>query len=101
MRNWSGRTSGTTPRRPRTWAAKLLRMYLRFCTAKGFKTEILDQNTGEVAGLKSASIYVQGPYAYGWLRTEIGVHRLVRKSPFDSNARRHTSFAAVFVSPEV
>ena len=79
----------------------LLRMYLRFCADQGFKTEILEQSAGEVAGLKSASFYVQGPYAYGWLRTEIGVHRLVRKSPFDSNARRHTSFAAVFVAPEV
>ena len=83
------------------WAAMLLRMYLRFCADQGFKTEILEQSSGEVAGIKSASFYVQGPYAYGWLRTEIGVHRLVRKSPFDSNARRHTSFAAVFVSPEV
>jgi peptide chain release factor 2 len=76
-------------------------MYLRFCADMGFKTEILDESRGEVAGIKGASFYVQGPYAYGWLRTEIGVHRLVRKSPFDSNARRHTSFAAVFVSPEV
>ena len=83
------------------WAGMLERMYLRFCADKGFKTEILDESRGEVAGIKGASFYVQGPYAYGWLRTEIGVHRLVRKSPFDSNARRHTSFAAVFVSPEV
>jgi peptide chain release factor 2 len=83
------------------WAAMLLRMYLRFCADKGFTTEILEQSPGEVAGIKSASFYVQGPYAYGWLRTEIGVHRLVRKSPFDANARRHTSFAAVFVAPEV
>ena len=93
--------SGTGGTEAQDWAAMLLRMYLRFCAAKGFKTEILDQSAGEVAGLKSASVFVQGPYAYGWLRTEIGVHRLVRKSPFDSNARRHTSFAAMFVSPEV
>ena len=93
--------SGTGGTEAQDWAAMLLRMYLRFCAAKGFKTEILEQSAGEVAGLKSASVYVQGPYAYGWLRTEIGVHRLVRKSPFDSNARRHTSFAAMFVSPEV
>ena len=83
------------------WAEMLLRMYLRFCTDKGFKTELLECSGGEVAGIKSASVYVQGDYAYGWLRTETGVHRLVRKSPFDSNARRHTSFAALFVSPEV
>ena len=79
----------------------LLRMYLRFCADMGFKTEILDQSNGEVAGIKGASFFVQGPYAYGWLRTEIGVHRLVRKSPFDSGNRRHTSFASVFVYPEV
>jgi peptide chain release factor 2 len=93
--------SGTGGTEAQDWAAMLLRMYLRFCADKGFKTEILEQSAGEVAGIKSASFYVQGPYAYGWLRTEIGVHRLVRKSPFDSNARRHTSFAALFVSPEV
>jgi peptide chain release factor 2 len=93
--------SGTGGTEAQDWAAMLLRMYLRFCADQGFKTEILEQSSGEVAGLKSASFFVQGPYAYGWLRTEIGVHRLVRKSPFDSNARRHTSFAAVFVAPEV
>ena len=83
------------------WAEMLLRMYLRWCEKKGFKAELMEASPGEVAGIKSATIYVQGEYAFGWLRTETGVHRLVRKSPFDSNARRHTSFAAVFVSPEV
>jgi peptide chain release factor 2 len=93
--------AGTGGTEAQDWASMLLRMYLRFCADMGFKTEMLDESRGEVAGIKGASFYVQGPYAYGWLRTEIGVHRLVRKSPFDSNARRHTSFAAVFVSPEV
>jgi peptide chain release factor 2 len=93
--------AGTGGTEAQDWAAMLLRMYLRFCADQGFKAEMLDESRGEVAGIKSASFHVQGPYAYGWLRTEIGVHRLVRKSPFDSNARRHTSFAAVFVSPEV
>jgi peptide chain release factor 2 len=83
------------------WAEMLLRMYLRWCEKKGFKAELMEVSPGEVAGIKSATIYVQGDYAFGWLRTETGVHRLVRKSPFDSNARRHTSFAAVFVSPEI
>ena len=79
----------------------LLRMYLRYCERRGYKTEILEESPGEVAGIKGASIKVSGDYAYGYLRTEIGVHRLVRKSPFDSNARRHTSFSSVFVYPEV
>jgi len=83
------------------WAEMLLRMYLRWCEKKGFKAELMEVSPGEVAGIKSATIYVQGDYAFGWLRTETGVHRLVRKSPFDANARRHTSFAAVFVSPEI
>jgi len=83
------------------WAEILLRMYLRWAERKGFKTEIIELSPGEVAGIKSATIKVEGHYAYGWLRTETGVHRLVRKSPFDSGNRRHTSFAAVFVSPEV
>ncbi len=83
------------------WAQMLLRMYLRWGAARGFTCEVIDSNPGEVAGLKSATIEVQGEFAYGWLRTETGVHRLVRKSPFDSGNRRHTSFASVFVSPEV
>ncbi len=83
------------------WAQMLLRMYLRWGDAHGYKTEIIDSNDGEVAGIKSATVSFDGDYAYGWLRTETGVHRLVRKSPFDSNARRHTSFASVFISPEI
>jgi peptide chain release factor 2 len=83
------------------WASMLLRMYIRYCERKGYRVEILEESPGEVAGIKSASIKVDGDYAYGYLRTETGVHRLVRKSPFDSNARRHTSFASVFVYPEV
>ena len=83
------------------WADMLLRMYLKWADSKGFKTEILERSDGEVAGIKSATIAIEGPYAFGWLRTETGVHRLVRKSPFDSGNRRHTSFAGVFVSPEV
>jgi peptide chain release factor 2 len=83
------------------WASILERMYLRYCETKKFKVELLEESPGEVAGLKSASLKVSGDYAYGHLRTESGVHRLVRKSPFDSNNRRHTSFASVFVYPEV
>jgi len=83
------------------WASMLERMYLRFAERRDFKAELLDESAGEVAGIKSATIKVSGDYAYGTLRTETGVHRLVRKSPFDSNARRHTSFASVFVYPEV
>ncbi len=83
------------------WAAMLLRMYLRYCERKGYRVDVLEESPGEVAGIKSASIKVDGDYAYGYLRTETGVHRLVRKSPFDANARRHTSFASVFVYPEV
>ncbi|MFT3742161.1 MAG: peptide chain release factor 2 [Gammaproteobacteria bacterium] len=83
------------------WAEMLLRMYLRWGDQHGFTTELLEASAGEVAGIKSATLHFVGPYAYGWLRTETGVHRLVRKSPFDSGNRRHTSFASVFVSPEV
>lgn len=83
------------------WASMLLRMYLRWCEKKGFKVDVVEVSEGEVAGIKSATIHVQGEYAFGWLRTETGVHRLVRKSPFDSGARRHTSFSSVFVSPEI
>lgn len=83
------------------WAEMLLRMYLRWGERRGFKTELMEVSPGEVAGIKGATIRVEGEYAYGWLRTETGVHRLVRKSPFDSGNRRHTSFASVFVSPEV
>jgi peptide chain release factor 2 len=79
----------------------LLRMYLRWGESKGFKTEIIEISDGDVAGIKSATIRFDGPYAYGWLRTETGVHRLVRKSPFDSGNRRHTSFASIFTSPEL
>jgi peptide chain release factor 2 len=83
------------------WAQMLLRMYTRYCERKGYRVEILEVSEGDVAGIKSASLKADGEYAYGYLRTETGVHRLVRKSPFDSNARRHTSFASVFVYPEV
>ncbi len=83
------------------WASMLERMYLRFCEKRGFGIEILEQSDGEVAGIKGATLKVTGDYAYGTLRTETGIHRLVRKSPFDSNARRHTSFASVFIYPEV
>jgi peptide chain release factor 2 len=83
------------------WANMLMRMYLRWGARRGFRVEVMDANGGEVAGIKSATLFFEGDYAYGWLRTEIGVHRLVRKSPFDSGNRRHTSFASVFVSPEI
>lgn len=93
--------SGSGGTEAQDWAEMLLRMYLRWAERRGFHCEMIEVSPGEVAGIKSATIYVTGPYAYGWLRTETGVHRLVRKSPFDSGNRRHTSFASVFVSPEV
>lgn len=83
------------------WAEMLLRMYLRWGEEKGFKTELMEASAGDVAGIKSATVRFEGEYAFGWLRTETGVHRLVRKSPFDSGNRRHTSFSSVFVSPEI
>ncbi|HTH76973.1 MAG TPA: peptide chain release factor 2 [Trinickia sp.] len=83
------------------WAAMLLRQYLRYCERKGFKTEVLEESEGDVAGIKNATIKVEGEYAYGFLRTETGIHRLVRKSPFDSSGGRHTSFSSVFVYPEI
>jgi peptide chain release factor 2 len=83
------------------WAEMLLRMYLRWSEDKGFDTELVEVSGGEVAGIKSATVHIQGEFAFGWLRTETGVHRLVRKSPFDSGNRRHTSFASVFLSPEI
>jgi peptide chain release factor 2 len=93
--------SGSGGTEAQDWAEMLLRMYLRWGERKGFKTELIEVSPGEVAGIKSATIKFEGDYAFGWLRTETGVHRLVRKSPFDSGSRRHTSFAAVFVSPEI
>ncbi len=93
--------SGSGGTEAQDWAAMLLRMYLRYCEKKGFKVEVLEESDGDVAGIKGASIKVTGDYAYGTLRTENGVHRLVRKSPFDSNAKRHTSFASVQIFPEV
>ena len=93
--------SGSGGTEAQDWAEMLLRMYLRWGERHGFATELIEVSPGEVAGIKSATVRFEGAYAYGWLRTETGVHRLVRKSPFDSGNRRHTSFAAVFVSPEI
>ncbi len=93
--------SGAGGTEAQDWAEMILRMYLRWAESHGFKAEVIEASAGEVAGIKSATVHVAGEYAYGWLRTETGVHRLVRKSPFDSGNRRHTSFASVFVSPEV
>ncbi len=93
--------SGSGGTEAQDWASMIERMYLRWGEAKGFKTELIEESPGDVAGIKSATIRFEGDYAFGWLRTETGVHRLVRKSPFDSGNRRHTSFASVFVSPEV
>ncbi len=93
--------SGAGGTEAQDWASMLMRQYLKYCERKGFKTELLEESPGDVAGIKSCSIKVIGEYAYGYLRTEVGVHRLVRKSPFDSSGGRHTSFASVFVYPEV
>ncbi|WP_367104025.1 peptide chain release factor 2 [uncultured Psychrobacter sp.] len=93
--------SGSGGTEAQDWAEMLLRMYTRWAEAHGFKVEVIEISSGGVAGIKSATLAIKGDYAFGWLRTEIGVHRLVRKSPFDSNNGRHTSFAAVFVSPEI
>ena len=93
--------SGSGGTEAQDWARMLFRMYLRYCERKGFKIELMEESPGEVAGIKGATIKVTGDYAYGHLRTETGIHRLVRKSPFDSNARRHTSFASAFAYPEV
>ncbi|MBQ0761326.1 MAG: peptide chain release factor 2 [Gammaproteobacteria bacterium] len=93
--------SGSGGTEAQDWANMVLRMYLRWCESRGFKAELVEVSDGEVAGIKSATIHVQGEYAFGWLRTETGVHRLVRKSPFDSGNRRHTSFCSVFISPEI
>ena len=93
--------SGSGGTEAQDWAEMLLRMYLRWAERHDFKAELIEVSAGEVAGIKSATVKIDGDYAFGWLRTEIGVHRLVRKSPFDSGNRRHTSFAAVFVSPEI
>jgi len=93
--------SGSGGTEAQDWANMILRMYLRWGESRGFKTELIEVSDGDVAGIKSATVRFEGPYAYGWLRTETGVHRLVRKSPFDSGNRRHTSFASAFVSPEV
>ena len=93
--------SGSGGTEAQDWAEMLLRMYLRWAERRGWKYDLVEVSTGDVAGIKSATIHITGDYAYGWCRTETGVHRLVRKSPFDSGNRRHTSFAAVFVSPEV
>lgn len=93
--------SGSGGTEAQDWAEMLLRMYLRWGEKQGYKTELIEVSAGDVAGIKSATIRFEGEYAFGWLRTEIGVHRLVRKSPFDSGNRRHTSFASVFVSPEI
>ena len=93
--------SGSGGTEAQDWASMIERMFLRWGERKGFKTELIEESDGDVAGIKSATIRFEGEYAFGWLRTETGVHRLVRKSPFDSGNRRHTSFASVFVSPEI
>ena len=98
---WLEIQAGSGGTEAQDWAEMMLRMYLRWAEDKGFDTELTEASGGDVAGIKSATVHVRGDYAFGWLRTETGVHRLVRKSPFDSGNRRHTSFAAVFVSPDI
>ncbi|MDA0145810.1 peptide chain release factor 2 [Vibrio toranzoniae] len=93
--------SGSGGTEAQDWTSMMLRMYLRWADSKGFKTEVIEVSEGDVAGLKGATVRISGEYAYGWLRTETGVHRLVRKSPFDSSGRRHTSFASAFIYPEI
>ncbi len=93
--------SGSGGTEAQDWTSMMLRMYLRWAESKGFKVEVIEVSEGEVAGLKGATVRIAGEYAYGWLRTETGVHRLVRKSPFDSSGRRHTSFASAFIYPEI
>ena len=93
--------SGSGGTEAQDWAEMMLRMYLRWGEEKGFKTQLVEVSGGDVAGIKSATVQFSGDFAFGWLRTETGVHRLVRKSPIDSGNRRHTSFASVFVSPEI
>lgn len=93
--------SGSGGTEAQDWTSMMLRMYLRWADSKGFKTEVIEMSDGDVAGLKGATVRISGEYAYGWLRTETGVHRLVRKSPFDSSGRRHTSFASAFIYPEI
>ncbi|MDP2489977.1 peptide chain release factor 2 [Vibrio splendidus] len=93
--------SGSGGTEAQDWTSMMLRMYLRWADSKGFKTEVIEVSDGDVAGLKGATVHISGEYAYGWLRTETGVHRLVRKSPFDSSGRRHTSFASAFIYPEI
>ena len=93
--------SGSGGTEAQDWAEMLLRMYTKWAESRGFATDLVEISHGDVAGIKSASLYVDGDHAYGWLRTETGIHRLVRKSPFDSGNRRHTSFASVFISPEI
>ena len=93
--------SGAGGTEAQDWAEMIFRMYSRWAEAHSFKVKIIDMSEGEIAGIKSTTIRVEGNHAYGWLRSETGIHRLVRKSPFDSGSRRHTSFASVFVSPEV
>ena len=93
--------SGSGGTEAQDWAEMLLRMYTKWAESRGFTTDLVEISHGDVAGIKSASLYVDGDHAYGWLRTETGIHRLVRKSPFDSGNRRHTSFASVFISPEI